>query len=216
MTAQLTGWIAAHGIAAVFALMAIDAVLPAGGELVMLFAGALAAGAVTGGRLTLLGHALSTGLESYGAVVAAGTLGYLFGALAGWAIGVRGGRGLIERHGPKVHLGPARFARAERWFARFGPASVFLGRLTPLVRSFVSIPAGVLCFPLAPYAGLTFAASLIWALAFAGAGWALGDNWEQVHHAFRFADFAAVVAMLVVGGVLLRRWSFRNPSGRPR
>jgi membrane protein DedA with SNARE-associated domain len=210
MTAQLTDWIAAHGVAAVFVLMAVDAVLPAGGELVMLFAGALAAGAVSDGRVTVLGHALSTGLESYVVLVATGTLGYLAGSLIGWAIGLRGGRGLIDRHGGKLHLGPARFARAERWFARFGPAAVFLGRLTPLVRSFVSIPAGVLRFPFWPYTALTFAAALIWALAFAGAGWALGGNWEQVHHAFRFADYAAVAAILVLAAVLLRRATDRR------
>jgi membrane protein DedA with SNARE-associated domain len=205
MTAQLTDWIAAHGVAAVFLLMAVDAVLPAGGELVMLFAGALAAGAVSDSRVTLFGHALATGLESYIALVAAGTLGYVAGSLVGWAIGVRGGRGLIDRHGRKLHLGPARFARAERWFARFGPAAVFLGRLTPLVRSFVSIPAGVLRFPLWPYLALTSAASLLWAVAFAGAGWALGDQWEQVHHAFRYADYVAVIAILVLAGVLVKR-----------
>ena len=205
MTAQLTDWIAAHGVAAVFLLMAVDAVLPAGGELVMLFAGALAAGAISDSRVTLFGHALSTGLESYLVMVAAGTLGYVAGSLVGWEIGVRGGRGLIDRHGRKLHLGPGRFAKAERWFARFGPAAVFLGRLTPLVRSFVSIPAGVLRFPFWPYLGLTFAASLIWALAFAGAGWALGGNWEEVHHAFRYADYAAVLALLVLAGVVFRR-----------
>jgi membrane protein DedA with SNARE-associated domain len=205
MTAQLTDWIAAHGVMAVFLLMAVDAVLPAGGELVMLFAGALAAGAISDGRLSLLGHTLSSGLESYLALVAAGTLGYVAGSLIGWAIGMRGGRGLIDRHGGKLHLGPTRFARAERWFARFGPAAVFLGRLTPLVRSFVSIPAGVLRFPLWPYLGLTFAASAIWAFAFAGAGWALGGNWEQLDHAFRYADYAVVAAILVVVVVLMRR-----------
>jgi membrane protein DedA with SNARE-associated domain len=205
MTAQVTDWIAAHGVTAVFLLMAVDAVLPAGGELVMLFAGALAAGAVSDGHVSLFGHGLSTGLESYLVLVAAGTLGYVAGSLIGWVIGIRGGRGLIDRHGGKLHLGPARFARAERWFVRFGPAAVFLGRLTPLVRSFVSIPAGVLRFPLWPYTALTFAAALLWALAFAGAGWALGGNWEQVHHAFRYADYAAVAAVLVVAAVVLRR-----------
>jgi membrane protein DedA with SNARE-associated domain len=205
MTAQLTQWIADLGLAGVFGLMAVDAVLPAGGELVMLFAGALAAGAVSDGRLSLLGHTLSTGLESYLVLVAAGTLGYVAGAVVGWAIGVRGGRGLIDRHGGKLHLGPARFARAERWFARFGPASVFLGRLTPLVRSFVSIPAGVLRFPFWPYLALTFAASLLWAVAFAAAGWALGGNWEQVDHAFRYADYAVVLALAVIVVLALRR-----------
>jgi membrane protein DedA with SNARE-associated domain len=214
MTAQLTDWIAAHGVAAVFLLMAVDAVLPAGGELVMLFAGALAAGAISDSRVTLLGHALSTGLESYLVMVAAGTLGYVAGSLVGWEIGVRGGRGLIDRHGRKLHLGPGRFAKAERWFARFGPAAVFLGRLTPLVRSFVSIPAGVLRFPFWPYLALTFAASLIWALAFAGAGWALGGNWEQVHHAFRYADYAAVVAILALAAWVLRRTFTRHTESR--
>jgi membrane protein DedA with SNARE-associated domain len=138
-------------------------------------------------------------------MVAAGTLGYTVGALIGWGVGVRGGRELVDRHGGKLHLGPARFARAERWFARFGPAAVFLGRLTPLVRSFVSIPAGVLRFPLGPYTLLTLAASAIWALAFAGAGWALGDQWEKVHSAFRYADYAAVLAILAVAAMALRR-----------
>jgi len=102
MTAHLTAWIAAHGLLAVFCLMAVDAVLPAGGELVMLFAGALAAGAIAGHD----GPSLA-------AAVAAGTLGYLAGSLAGWAIGRAGGRPFIERHGRWLHLGPARFARAK-------------------------------------------------------------------------------------------------------
>src|SRR6185312_14008007 len=107
MTSQLTHWIADHGLLAVFVLMAIDAVLPAGGELVMLFAGALAAGAISG----------HTG-PSLAAVIVAGALGYLTGSIGGWALGRRGGRALIERHGRWLHLGPERFARAEHWFAR--------------------------------------------------------------------------------------------------
>ena len=123
MTAHITQWIADLGLAGVFALMAIDAVLPAGGELVMLFAGALAAGAIAG-------HDAS----SLPAAIAAGTLGYLAGSLAGWAIGRVGGRPFIERHGRWVHLGPPRFRKAERWFSRYGSAFVLFGRLTPLVR----------------------------------------------------------------------------------
>jgi len=169
MTTQLTNWIADHGLIAVFALMAVDALLPAGGEVVMLFAGALAAGAVPGHSGPGLGIA-----------VAAGTLGYLAGSLAGWTIGRTGGHAFIERHGRWLHIGPERFSRAERWFGRFGFAFVFFGRLTPLIRSFVSIPAGVLEFPLIRYALLSAGASLIWCAAFAIAGHALGANW---HHA---------------------------------
>src|SRR3954454_9448300 len=105
MTSQVTNWVAQHGLLAIFLLMAIDAVLPAGGEIVMLFGGALAAGAIAGHEgLSLL------------AVIAAGTLGYLAGSIGGWALGKAGGHPLIERHGRWLHLGPERFHRAERWF----------------------------------------------------------------------------------------------------
>jgi len=194
MTAHLTGWIAAHGLLAVFCLMAVDAVLPAGGELVMLFAGALAAGAIAGHD----GPSLA-------AAVATGTLGYLAGSLAGWAIGRAGGRPFIERHGRWLHIGPERFARAERWFDHYGDAFVFFGRLTPLVRSFVSIPAGVLEYPLARYALLSGLASLIWCVAFATAGHALGANWDSVRHAFRYFDYAAIAAVLALALVVVLR-----------
>jgi membrane protein DedA with SNARE-associated domain len=191
MTAHLTHWIAAHGLLAVFVLMAIDAVLPAGGELVMLFAGALAAGAIAGQH----GPSLI-------AAILAGALGYLAGSLAGWTLGRAGGRPLVERHGRWLHLGPDRFARAERWFERYGAAFVFFGRLTPLLRSFVSIPAGVLEFPLAPYAALTALASAAWCAAFGIAGHALGAHWDDVHHAFKYADYA-VLALVVLGAIVL-------------
>jgi len=78
---------------------------------------------------------------------------------------------------------------------------VVFGRLTPLVRSFVSIPAGALEYPLGPNVVLT---SLIWCAAFGIAGHALGSNWDSVHHAFRYADYAAV-ALLIAGAALLAR-----------
>src|SRR4051812_19999067 len=89
--------------------------------------------------------------QSLVAVIAAGTLGYLAGSLGGWALGRAGDRPLIDRYGRWLHNGPQRFARAERWFTRYGASFVLFGRLLPLVRSFVSIPAGVLEFPLARY-----------------------------------------------------------------
>jgi membrane protein DedA with SNARE-associated domain len=194
MTGHLTQWIGAHGVLAVFVLMAVDAVLPAGGEVVMLFAGALAAGAIAGHD----GPPLA-------AAVGVGTAGYLAGSLGGWAIGRAGCRALIERHGRWLHLGPARFARAERWFGRYGAAFVFFGRLTPLVRSFVSIPAGVLEYPLGRYALLSGLASLVWCLAFGIAGYALGTHWDSVHSAFRYADYAALVALVLLASWILLR-----------
>jgi membrane protein DedA with SNARE-associated domain len=141
--------------------MAVDALLPAGGELIMLYAGALGAGAIAGQHATLFGAHLSTGIESYLVLSLIGALGYLAGSLIGWGIGVHGGRPLIERHGRWLHLSPRTFRRAEKWFERFGHRAVFFGRLTPVVRSFISIPAGALGSPLGPYAALTVAASLI-------------------------------------------------------
>jgi membrane protein DedA with SNARE-associated domain len=194
LSAHLTHAVLAHGLVAVAILMAVDAVLPIGGELVMLFAGALSAGAIAG----------HSG-PSLVAVIVVGALGYLAGSLAGWGLGRAGGRPLVERRGRWLHLGPERFARAERWFARYGAAFVFFGRLTPLVRSFVSIPAGVLEFPLGPYTALTALASLIWCAAFGIAGHALGTHWDAVHHAFRCADCAAVLAVAALAALLVLR-----------
>jgi membrane protein DedA with SNARE-associated domain len=120
---------------------------------------------------------------------------------------------LVERHGRWLHVSPAAFGRAERWFDRYGTAAVFLGRLTPVVRSFISIPAGVLGSPLAPYTILTLLGSLIRCFGFAGAGWALGSTWETFHHDFRYADYAAAAAVVVVlAAAILRRRRHRPPS----
>jgi membrane protein DedA with SNARE-associated domain len=202
LTGQLTSWIGHHGAYAVFTIMALDALLPVGGELTMLYAGALAAGAIAGQHPVLLGHHLQTGLESYLVLAAAGTLGYLAGALAGWAIGRWGGHALLERHGRWLHVTPDDLARAERWFDRHGRAAVLLGRLTPVVRSFISIPAGTFESPIGPYTALTLAGSAIWCFGFAAAGWALGSSYERVHHAFRYLD-VVIVALAVVTVVAL-------------
>ena len=143
---------------------------------------------------------------SLAAVVAAGTLGYLAGSLAGWAIGRAGGRGFIERRGSWLHVGVDRFERAERWFGRYGSAFVFAGRLTPLVRSFVSIPAGVARMPLGRFTIFTFLGCMVWCFGLAGIGWALGSSYESFHHDFRFVDIA--VAVLVLSGVAI--WLIRR------
>ena len=190
MTRTIVDWIAQHGIAAVFVLMAVDALLPIGGELIMLYAGVIAVGAL-----------------GYVQLATAGALGYLAGALIGWTIGARGGREFVERHGHWLHLSPAALARAEAWFARHGKRAVFLGRITPLVRSFISIPAGVLGSPLGPYTLLTLAGSLLWCFGFAAVGWAASGSWESIHHNLRYVDYAVVaaVALFIAFRVLGRR-----------
>jgi membrane protein DedA with SNARE-associated domain len=205
ITSTLTDWIGHNGAYAIFLAMAVDALLPVGGELIMLYAGAVAAGAIAGQHPVLLGHTLHHGAGAYLLLALAGVLGSMVGALAGWALGWWGGRALLERHGRWLHLDPARMARAERWFARHGRAAVLLGRITPLVRSFISIPAGVLGSPLGSYLLLTLVGSALWCLGFAGAGYGLGRHYDTVHHAFTGIE-VALVALIVVGlGVAVRR-----------
>ena len=187
-----------HGLYAVFLLMLIDAVLPAASELVMVYSGAIAAGAFAGQDVVVFGERLESGLGAYVAMALAGTIGYTIGSVGGWAIGLYGGRPFLERRGRWFHLNEARIDKAERWFERWGQLAVFLGRVTPVVRSFISIPGGVFRLALGPYTLLTLVGSALWCFAFAGAGYALGSAWEDFHHAFRYAEYA-VVALILAG-----------------
>jgi membrane protein DedA with SNARE-associated domain len=213
LTGQGTSAIGHHGAYAVLAIMALDALLPVGGELTMLYAGALAAGAIAGQHPILFGHHLHSGLESYVVLALAGTIGCLLGSLIGWAIGRWGEHSLLERHGRWLHITPENLERAERWFDRHGRAAVFLGRLTPIVRSFISIPAGALESPLGAYTLLTLAGSAIWCFGFAAVGWGLGSSYDSVHHAFRYVDVLAVaaVAALLARLVVMHRRGSRAP-----
>jgi membrane protein DedA with SNARE-associated domain len=202
----ITSVIGDYGLYAVFWLMLIDAVLPAASELVMVYGGALAAGAFANQEVTLLGRTIDEGWPAYVAIALAGTIGYTLGAMGGWAIGIYGGRPYLERHGRWLHLNQEKLERAERWFERWGDWAVFLGRLTPVIRSFVSIPAGVFEVPFVRYTLLTLAGSAIWCFAFAGAGFAAGEAWEDFHHAFRYVEY--VVAVALVGGVAWFAWRY--------
>jgi membrane protein DedA with SNARE-associated domain len=201
LTSLFTNLVGDHGVAAVFVLMAIDAVFPAASEIVLLYAGAVASGAFAGQHVALFGWRVhSSGPRALIVMALAGTLGYLLGAVIGWWVGRTGGRTLVERHGRILHLSPARFANAERWFDRYGDWTVLLGRITPLARSFISIPAGVFGSPFWRYTGLTLVGSATWAFALVGIGFALGDRWERIHQDFRYVDIAVVVALVALAG----------------
>ena len=204
ITQTLTDAVANQGVAAVFVLMGVDALLPVGGELIMVVAGAIAAGAIAGDP-ALFGHQLGTGFPTYLALSLSGTVGYLAGSWGGWLLGSHGGRELLERHGRRVHLGPANLAKAEAWFARHGARAVFLGRLTPLVRSFISIPAGVFGEPLGRYLALTGLGSAIWCFGFAGIGWALGASYKSADHATHVVEAVVVIAVMIAAVVWWRR-----------
>ena len=207
VTSSLTSLIGNHGLYAVFGLMAIDAVFPAASELVMLYAGAVAAGVFSGAHgVTLFGSRIGFGAGAYVTLALAGTFGYLVGALIGWGIGRYGGRPLLERHGRWLHLSPGRLDRAEAWFGRWGNLGVFLGRLTPIVRSFVSIAAGIFEMRLLPYALLSLAGSAVWAFAFAGAGYGLGAGYRSFDHSFRYVEFAIAAGIVAALAYLVYRW----------
>ena len=192
----MTSWLAHYGVLAVFVLMLIDAVFPAASELVMVYGGALASGALAH-RVDVLGWH-TTGFSAYLAIVVTAVLGYQIGAIAGWWIGFRGGRTLVERHGRWLHLSIARLDRAERWFDRWDAWAVLVGRVTPVARSFVSIPAGLFGSPFGRYNILTLLGNAVWCLALAAAGWGLGSSWDTFHHDFRWVEYAVVAGILAL------------------
>ena len=200
----MTSWLAHYGVIAIFFLMLIDAVFPAASELVMLYGGALASGALTHSVDVLGWHV--TGFQAYLAVVLAGVLGYQLGAIGGWWIGERGGRPFLERRGRWLHLTPERLERAERWFERWDDWAVLVGRVTPVARSFISIPAGVFEMPFRRYNVLTLIGNGAWCVVIAGVGWALGSSYERFNNGFKYVEYAVVLLILAAAGyVILRR-----------
>jgi len=214
ITSSITTFVGNHGVEAVFVLMAIDAVFPAASELVMVYAGAVASGAFPSQHVVLFGNTIESHGWAYVTMAMAGTLGYLVGSIAGWGIGRYGGRPFVERHGRFLHLGPGRLERAERWFDRYDRWAVLLGRITPVVRSFVSIPAGVFEMRFSPYLLWTIPGAAAWAFGFAAIGYAFGSNYEHFH---RYFDYALVAgAVLVVLYVVFRLVSRRASRLRSR
>lgn len=206
VSSSFTSQVANHGVYAVFLLMAVDAVFPAFSELVMLYAGAVAAGVFPAAHgVTVFGGHIGFGVGAFVVLALAGTLGYFVGALVGWAIGLYGGRPLLEQHGRWFHLSPARLDRAEAWFGRWGNLGVLIGRITPVIRSFVSIPAGIFEMPLAPYAVLTLVGSAVWAFAFAGAGYGLGSSYRGFDHGFHYVEYVVVAGVVLLLAFLVYR-----------
>jgi membrane protein DedA with SNARE-associated domain len=218
VTSTLTSLIGDHGVYAVFLLMAIDAVFPAASELVMVYAGALAAGAFAGQHVDLFGTRISSHVWAFVVMALAGAVGYVVGSIVGWAIGLYGGRPLLERRGRWFHLSGDKLDRAERWFDRWDDLAVLIGRVTPVVRSFISIPAGVFRMSFWRYVLLTAVGSAIWAFAFAGVGWGAGRSYENFNHDFRFVEYAVVVAVVALAAYLVlqrRRSRLANRASDP-
>jgi membrane protein DedA with SNARE-associated domain len=186
------------GLPAIFLLMALSsACIPLPSEVVMLFAGFAVADA---GASHAHHHMTMVG------IILAGVLGALVGSWVAYGVGRAGRLELLERHGAKIHLGPAQIAQADRFFTRYGEITVFVGRMVPFVRAFVSLPAGMARMPIVRFTVLTTLGNIPWVIALAFAGHALGHNWTDVKNGFEYVDYV-IVAMIVagVGWLVLRR-----------
>ena len=134
-----------------------------------------------------------------------GALGNLLGSLVAYYVGVWGGRPLVQRYGRYLLISHHDLDLAERWFDRYGNWTVFFSRLLPVVRTFISVPAGVARMPVWQFSAYTLAGSFPWSLGLAWAGFVLGENWERIRTWMRPADIPIAVVALVLIGLYIYR-----------
>jgi membrane protein DedA with SNARE-associated domain len=188
----------ALGLAGVFVLMVLEsACIPVPSEATMLFAG----------------FNVSDGHYSLFAAVLVGSLANLVGSWIAYAIGYYGRVDVLEKHGKKLHIKKSHLEWADRWFEKHGDATVFFARMVPIVRTFISLPAGVARMPFWRFTLLTFAGCLPWVFLLTFIGKQAGDNWDSWKDKLHYVDYA-VVALIVVGIVylVLRRRRRRDPG----
>jgi len=180
--------ISATGYLGILILMAIEsACIPLPSEVIMPFSGYL----VSTGRFDLM------------LAATAGALGCNVGSIFAYELGKRGGRPAIERWGRFVLIGPGELDTADRFFARWGSAAVLIGRLLPVIRSFIAFPAGIARMPLVKFHVYTFIGSWPWCFGLAWVGMVLGEKWDsdpRVKAAFHSAD-AVILALIVLAGI---------------
>jgi membrane protein DedA with SNARE-associated domain len=191
-----TDFIGSAGEAAVFLLMVLEsACIPVPSEAIMLFAGF----SVSKGELSLAG------------IVVAGVLGNLVGSWIAYAVGYYGRLDLLEKN-KLIHISPKHLKWADDWFARYGNATVFFSRMLPIIRTFISLPAGVAKMPFWRFSAYTLLGSIPWVLMLAIVGEKVGDNWEDWRHKLGYLDYVVLAA--IVGGLVY--WLIkRRRSGGP-
>ena len=150
---------------------------------------------------------------NYWIVVVVATIGNTLGSLVAYAIGAFGGRPLLERYGKYVLIRPHEIDLADDFFAKHGAATVFIGRLLPIVRTFISFPAGVARMPIGKFIAYSTAGAFLWSMLLVYAGTVLGENWTQIRHALQPFDLA--IAVGVVALVVLFVWWRLGMPGRP-
>jgi membrane protein DedA with SNARE-associated domain len=188
----------AIGLLGVFVLMVLEsACIPVPSEATMLFAGFN----VSDGHYSLL------------AAVAVGSVANLIGSWIAYAAGYYGRVDVLEKHGRKIGIKKSHIAQADRWFEKHGDATVFFTRMLPIVRTFISLPAGVARMPFWRFTVFTLAGCVPWVFMLTFIGKQAGDNWEKWKNNLHYVDYA-VIAAIVVGIVyLVVRRRRAGPSG---
>lgn len=196
--------IATYGLLAVLVLMAAEsACIPVPSEVIMLFAGALAAGAVSGPH------------PSLAAVIVAGTLGNVVGSYLAWLMGKYGGRPGLRRWGRYLGLRPQEIDKAQDWFDRCGASVVFWSRLLPGIRTFISLPAGIAEMPAARFGLYTAAGCLPWTAVLAIVGYGIGADWQTIERAMHRHSLAIAVVVFVAIGIWVLSAIRRNRRESP-
>jgi membrane protein DedA with SNARE-associated domain len=187
-----------YGYMAIFALMALEsACIPIPSEVTMVFGGALTTSAVVGS-----GHELSLVW-----VGVAGILGNLAGSWAAYGVGAWGGRPLIDRFGRYLLIRPHEVDRAQSWFEQRGELTVFVSRLLPVIRTFISLPAGIARMRLRTFTAYTLLGCIPFVYALAIAGHVAGANWEHVRKLVSPISWVLAGALVILGVVYVaRRW----------
>ncbi len=185
----------ALGLPGVFVLMTLEsACIPVPSEATMLFAG----------------FNVSDGQYPLWAAVAVGSVANLVGSWIAYAVGYYGRVDILERHGRKLHIKPSHLATADRWFERHGGLTVLVTRMLPIIRTFISLPAGVARMPFWRFSVLTLIGCIPWVFMLTFIGKQAGDNWERWKDSLHYVDYA-VVALIVVGVVYLLLRRRRSP-----
>jgi membrane protein DedA with SNARE-associated domain len=198
-----TDFVKSGGLPAIFVLMTLEsACIPIPSEATMLFAGfAVADAAATGGHhLTLIG------------IVAAGVLGNLVGSWIAYAVGYFGRIELLEKHGRALHIKPTQLRRADAWFERYGDASILFSRMLPVIRTFISLPAGVARMPFWRFTTLTVVGCIPWVLALALIGKAVRSQWIDWKNNLAYVDYLIVAAVLLALAYAVVQWRRRRAA----
>ena len=150
---------------------------------------------------------------SYWIAVIVATLGNTLGSLVGYAIGARGGRPFLERYGKYMLIRQHELELADRFFEKYGPATAFFSRLMPIVRTFISFPAGVARMHLGKFIVYSTAGALPWSMLLIWAGQQLGANWVEIRHMLEPYDLL-IAALVIAAGLLFIWWRLGMPGWR--